>query len=126
MFYWACTNFLKQQKQPPEVFRKKGVLKHFPIFTRKHLCWSLFLVFGVNFIKKRLQHRYFPVNITNFLGAPILKNVWERLHQNIKMLNGFFGQYLQERSKTEKKNITIEFYIFKLVWVPNFNFNKQF
>ena len=21
---WKCTNFLKQQKQPPEVFRKKG------------------------------------------------------------------------------------------------------
>ena len=42
------------------------------------------------------------------------------------MPNGFFGQYLQKRSKTEKKNITIEFCIFKLVWVPNFNFNKQF
>ena len=77
MFSWECTNFLKQQKQPPEVFRKKGVLKNFAIFTRKHLCWSLFGVFGVNFIKKRLQRRYFPVNITKFLRTPILKNIWD-------------------------------------------------
>ena len=35
MLSWECTNFLKQQKQPPEVFRKKGVLKNFVIFTRK-------------------------------------------------------------------------------------------
>ena len=80
MLSWECTNSLKQQKQPLEVFRKKGVLKNFTIFTRKHLCWSLFGVFGVIFIKKRLQHRYFPVNITKFLGTPILKNIWERLY----------------------------------------------
>ena len=67
MFSWECTNFLKQQKQPPEVLRKKNVLKNFAIFTRKHLCWRLFGIFGVDFIKKRLQDRYFPVNITKFL-----------------------------------------------------------
>ena len=75
MFSWKCTIFLKQQNQLPEVFRKKGVLKNFAIFTRKHLCWSLFSVFGVNFIKERLQHRYFPVNITKFLRTAILKNI---------------------------------------------------
>ena len=32
------------QKQPPEVFYKKAVLKNFAIFTRKHLCWSFFLI----------------------------------------------------------------------------------
>ena len=32
----------------------RGVLKNFAMFTRKHLCWSLFGVFGVNFIKKSL------------------------------------------------------------------------
>ena len=30
------------QKQPPEVFYKKGVLKNFTKFTGKHLCQSLF------------------------------------------------------------------------------------
>ena len=32
------------QKQPPEVFYKKAVLKNFAIFTGKHLCWSLFII----------------------------------------------------------------------------------
>ena len=30
------------QKQPPELFYKKSVLKNFAKFTRKHLCQSLF------------------------------------------------------------------------------------
>ena len=32
------------EKQPPEAFYKKAGLKNFPIFTEKHLCWSLFLI----------------------------------------------------------------------------------
>ena len=32
-----------RQKQPPEVFCKKGVLRNFKKFTGKHLCQSLFL-----------------------------------------------------------------------------------
>ena len=31
------------QKQPPEVFCKKGVLRNFAKFTGRHLCQSLFL-----------------------------------------------------------------------------------
>ena len=38
------------------------------------------------------------------------------------MPNGYFGK----RSKTEKKNITIENYIFKLFWVTDVNLSKQF
>ena len=34
---------------------------------------------------------------------------------NIKISNGFFGQNLQKRSKTEKVNITKEFFIFEIV-----------
>ena len=32
------------QKQPPEVFCKKGVLENFANFKGKHLCWSLLLI----------------------------------------------------------------------------------
>ena len=32
----------KWQRQPPEMFYKKAVLKNFPIFTRKYLFWSFF------------------------------------------------------------------------------------
>ena len=31
-------------KQPPQIFYKKVVLKIFAIFTGKHLCWSLLLI----------------------------------------------------------------------------------
>ena len=67
-----------------EVFcKKKGVLKDFAIFTGKHLCWSLFLKKNTNlqawnFIKKRLKHMYFTVNIAKLLRTFILKNIWER------------------------------------------------
>ena len=55
--------FKKMEKQPPEVFYKKYVLKNFAIFTGKHLCWSLFLI----------------QNIAKFLRAPNLKSICEQL-----------------------------------------------
>ena len=72
------------QKQPPEVFCKKGVLKNCAIFTGKQQRWSPFFnkvpgLSSATLLKKRLQHRCFPVNITEFLRAPILKNVCRRL-----------------------------------------------
>ena len=72
------------QKQWSEVFYKKAVLKNFAIFTWKHLCWSLFLIKlqayrlqAYNFIKKRLQYRYFPGNI-----AKLLKHLFRRASAN--------------------------------------------
>ena len=63
---------------------KKAALKNLTIFKGKYLCWSLLFnkVAGhqtCNFIKKKLQQRCFPVNITKFLRGPILKNICERL-----------------------------------------------
>ena len=66
------------------------------IFTGKHLCWSLFLiklqafrkVAGLqtfnkvqvcNFIKRRFQHRYFPVNIAKFLSTTFFTEHHQRL-----------------------------------------------
>ena len=42
---------------------KIGVLKNFANVTGKQLCWSLFLITlqAFNFIRKRLEHRCFPV-----------------------------------------------------------------
>ena len=53
-----------------EMFCGKDVLKYFAIFAD---------IQTRNFIKKRLQHRFFPVNIVKFLRPPILKNICERL-----------------------------------------------
>ena len=61
----------------PEVFCKKGVLRNFTKSTGKHLCQSLFFnkVAGLKpatLLKKRLWHRFFPVNFTKFLRTPFL------------------------------------------------------
>ena len=66
----------------PDVLCKKGVLRNFAKFTRKHLCQSLFVnkVTGLRpatLLKKRLWHRCFPVNFTKFLRVPFLKeHIW--------------------------------------------------
>ena len=55
------------------MFCKKGALKKFAKFTRKHLCQSLFFN-GVALLKMRLWHRCFPVTFARFLRTPFLKN----------------------------------------------------
>ena len=42
------------------------------------------MVVFINFIKKRLQHRCFPVKFAKYLRTPILKNIFEWL-----LLNGY-------------------------------------
>ena len=51
------------QKQPQEVFCKKRCSQKFTKFTGKHLCQSLR---PATLLKKRLWHRYFPVNLVKF------------------------------------------------------------
>ena len=59
------------QKQPPEVFCEKGVLRYSADFAEKHLCWSLFNKIPrlqvCNSIKNKLQHRCFPVKFEKIL-----------------------------------------------------------
>ena len=67
----AC-NFIKKEatkeleKQSSKVFYKKDVLKNFTKFTEKHLCHTFF----TTFLKKRLWHRCFPVNLVKFSRTP--------------------------------------------------------
>ena len=58
------------------MFCKKGVPKKFAKFTGKHLYQSRFFnkVAGLRpatLLKKKLGHRYFPVNFAKFLRTPI-------------------------------------------------------
>ena len=76
-----CSSFLlSYQKQPPEVFCKKSVLRNFIKFTEKHLRNSqLFIkVVGLGY-KQRLWHRCFPVNFVKFLRTPFLQKTSGRL-----------------------------------------------
>ena len=71
---------------------KKAIFKHFVIFTGKHLCWGLFFnkVAGFqacNFVKRRLQHKYFLVNIGKQTDLGLAKlvmmtNVFFNYHQH--------------------------------------------
>ena len=45
-----------------------GAVKVFVKLTGKHLYWSLR---PATLLKKRLQHRYFPVNFAKFLRTPL-------------------------------------------------------
>ena len=54
------------------MFCKKGALRNFAKLTGKQLCQSLFFnkVDGLRpatLLKKRLRHRWFPVNFAKFL-----------------------------------------------------------
>ena len=58
---------------------QKGVLRNLTKLTGKHLCQTLFFnkVAGLRpatLLKKRLWHRYFPVNFAKFLRTPFLQN----------------------------------------------------
>ena len=60
-------------------YMKKLFIKYFAIFAGKYLCWSLLIKFInynlyilIKFIKKRLEHRRFPVNV-----AQIKSNCFE-------------------------------------------------
>ena len=74
------------ERHNEQVFYKNAILKNFAIFTQKQLRWSLFLNKNAaldywNFIKKRLQQRCFPMNISKFLRTPVLKNICEQLFE---------------------------------------------
>ena len=71
------------------MFHEKSVLKNFTKFTGKHLCQSLVFndVVGLGvslkresrpetLLKKRLWHRFFPVNFPKFLRAPPNDCIW--------------------------------------------------
>ena len=70
---------VKRQKQPLKLLCKKRCFKKFYKFHRKTIVLkSIFnrvaYLQGCSFIKKRLQHRCFPVEFTQFLRTPNLKS----------------------------------------------------
>ena len=76
---------VRKLQQPPEVLSKEKMF--LKILQRSQETPVLEPVFkkvvgsdlGLQFIKKRLQHRCFPVEFAIFLRTPILKNIFERL-----------------------------------------------
>ena len=84
MFFLNPTAWCYQQthfqKQPPEVFYKKGVVRNLVNIAGKHLRQGLLFnkVAGL-----RLWHRCFPMNFAKFLITPVLQNISGRLHLTV-------------------------------------------
>ena len=94
------------EKYNKYVFYKKTVLKNFSIFTGKRLCWSLFFnkIAGYqscNYIKKRLQHKCFSVNIANFLRTSFLTNICERMLERFPTWTYFWRRYFNKYKTKE-------------------------
>ena len=71
--------WITKRRSRREEFFKKGVLENFTKFTEKHFCWSLFFnkIAGLRpkcLLKKKLQHRCFPLNLVKFFRNSFLKN----------------------------------------------------
>ena len=62
------------EKQPPELFYKKGVLKHFAKLIGKHVCQSLFFDKVGDLRSATLLKRCFPVNFVKLLRTSFLQN----------------------------------------------------
>ena len=82
----------KQEKQPLEVFCKKGVLRNLAKFTGKHFCQGLFFN-KVAGLKKRLRCSCFPVNFTKFLRIPTATSLKKRLWLRCFRVN--FAKFLR-------------------------------
>ena len=72
------------QKQPPKRFCIAGVFRNFLKLTGKHPCQNLFfskvtVLSPATLLKRRLWHKFFPVNFSKFLRTPFLQNTSRRL-----------------------------------------------
>ena len=81
----------ESQKQPPEVFFKKSVLKNFSIFTGKHLCCSLFL------IKMQAWSRNFKEHLLSRASA---NGFWKVYYKNIRTMFWFISFWHFQHSHT--------------------------
>ena len=78
------------QSQPSKVFKNKDYSLKISQYSQENTCGGLK---ACNFIKKRLQHKYFPKNIAKYLRTAILKNMCERwlLHLLVMTLTKFLS-----------------------------------
>ena len=81
-----------KQKQSSRGVLLKGVLRNLTKFTGKQLYQSLFFNKVANLrpatlLKKRLWHRYFPVNFVKFLRTPLFtEHLWWLLLNKSKLI----------------------------------------
>ena len=87
-------------------------LQNLAIFTEKRLCWRFFLI---NFIKKRLQHRCFSVNVAKCLSTVFHIEIYVNMSfLNIMLCYHFsLEAFLQDMAKNSPTKKQIEAKIIK-------------
>ena len=101
---WYCNFNVYMQKQPTEVFYKKGFLKN-SSNSQESTCVRVFFnnVIGLRpttLLKMRLWHRCFPVNFTKFLRTPFFtKHLQTAVSAYIEVKHFHFNIFLVCRCK---------------------------
>ena len=81
----------------PELFCKKGVLRNFTKFTKKHLC-------------QRVWHRWFPVNFVKFLRTTFfIEHLWWLLQLSFRISKRFHKFY--KKTYVMEANASVFLYI---------------
>ena len=97
-----CMDVLFMQRQPLEVFYKKGLSLKISQYSQENTCWNPFLI-------KLQTFRAFPVNIAKFLRTCFLKNICERLLlficMSVWISGGFSKKSIKYRSSHQSCSI---------------------
>ena len=80
--------------------------KNFVIFTEKTPVLESLFNKVAGLIKKRLQHRCFPVNILKLFRTPILMNMCQRLHLWPENCSENFNNKKKKKRKKEIQRIS--------------------
>ena len=91
--FYYCVVPVGKHSNRSQLFYKIDALENLVIFTGKPLCWRFFLI---NFFKKRLQQRRFPVNIAKCLSTAFyIEYICEhQFFEYYAMLSSFFRSVL--------------------------------
>ena len=125
------------QKQPPEVFWKKGVLSNFRKFTGKHLCECLFLIkLQASVSEKRESGTFCEVSKNNFFtehhwatASSLTTSIWEdrTYYYKVPFSSSFISLKKILQSVKSRKKMFNAFFIqlFKLWKINTHNFQKK-
>ena len=108
--YYCVVPVGKHSNSRSQIFY--DALQNLAIFTRKHLCCRYFLI---NFNKKRLQHRCFPVNVAKCLSTAFHIEIYVNTSfLNVMLCYHFsLGAFLQDMAKNNPTEKQIEAKIIK-------------
>ena len=112
---------------------KLVLLKISVIFTGKHLWWSSF---SIKLIKKRFQHRCFPVKFPKFLRTPhfteqlrwvLLQHLWNTLNNADLIGLSLVGIRNLKITKNRKEKVhrIRKAFMIKYVWVLHLSLDKK-